>query len=151
MDANTCMVVGLSGIIMRTTDAGSTWTEQTPDDYSEWLYGVSCVNANWCVAVGDAGTILQTTNGGSTWTSQSHGITADLKSVACLDTARCFIVGFNDKVYRLKNNEWVSAPSGTTSGLNGISCMNDFYNTCVAVGGRTIVRTTNTNGVIWTP
>lgn len=64
IDENTGWIVGSVGNkIMKTTDGGTTWTEQ----YQSGGNAVQFIDANkgW-VAVGD-GTILRTTDGGTTW------------------------------------------------------------------------------------
>jgi alpha-tubulin suppressor-like RCC1 family protein len=66
---STCVVVGASGTILRSTDGGRTWRRQ-PNPISgtpNWLGGVACPSASTCVVVGASGTILRSTNGGRTW------------------------------------------------------------------------------------
>ncbi|MBW2161924.1 MAG: hypothetical protein JRH14_18490 [Deltaproteobacteria bacterium] len=70
-DANSGTAVGygllgggdLRGIILRTTDGGATWVEQTSGT-SEPLHDVSFTDANTGTIVGEAGIILRTTDGG---------------------------------------------------------------------------------------
>ena len=57
-----------TGIILRTTDGGNNWIEQT--NYSlpqgaNAFYALSFTDANTGTIVGDAGILLQTTNGGA--------------------------------------------------------------------------------------
>jgi photosystem II stability/assembly factor-like uncharacterized protein len=62
-NANTVVAVGSYGTILRTTDAGATWTPQR-----SWtrhpLFGVALVDTNTGTAVGEVGAILRTTTGG---------------------------------------------------------------------------------------
>jgi hypothetical protein len=74
-DANTGTVVGdrgdgygdmNGGTILRTTNGGATWTEQSSGTTCR-LFGVSFTDANTGTAVGRSGAILRTTSGGVTW------------------------------------------------------------------------------------
>jgi hypothetical protein len=55
--------VGANGTILRTTDGGSTWKEQSSGT-SELLKGVCFTDAHTGIIVGDHGIILRTTDGG---------------------------------------------------------------------------------------
>lgn len=58
-------IVGEKGVILHTTDGGTTWTAQASGT-SNWLFSVRFINDKTGWAVGDNGTILKTTSGGST-------------------------------------------------------------------------------------
>src|ERR1035437_6314102 len=60
-------VVACKDSILRTTNAGATWTRQT-DWPSKTLYFMSFVNASVGFAVGNG--IMRTTDGGLTWHDQ---------------------------------------------------------------------------------
>ena len=71
INADTGYAVGaehytLDGVIIKTTNGGTTWTRQY-DEYDKDLESVWFVNANTGWAAGGHGTILSTTNGGNTW------------------------------------------------------------------------------------
>ena len=53
-DANTGTAIGPVGLILRTTDGGSSWSPQTSGSL-EILYGVSFVDANNGIIVGFGG------------------------------------------------------------------------------------------------
>ena len=72
LDSQTAIAVGDGGTMLRTTDAGLTWTVQTSGT-TNTLRGVSFADASTGWAVGDAGTILRTGDGGLTWTDQFSG------------------------------------------------------------------------------
>src|SRR6476620_990409 len=69
IDARTAVAVGDSGSILRTSDAGVTWTQQSSGTNSN-LRAVAFLDAGTGIAVGDQGTILGTTDGGATWISE---------------------------------------------------------------------------------
>ncbi len=59
-------VVGNAGVVLATTDAGTTWTRSIPTTYS--LHGVWFTSRDEGWAVGNGGTVLRTTDGGAVWT-----------------------------------------------------------------------------------
>ncbi len=63
---------GAQPIVVRTTDAGETWTDQTGSLTSGEFYCVNALDANraW-VGTGD-GRIIATTDGGTTWNVQAY-------------------------------------------------------------------------------
>jgi photosystem II stability/assembly factor-like uncharacterized protein len=68
---STCSAVGVStsgGMILRSTNGGSTWRSQTSGTTND-LHGVARPRPSTCVAVGNRGTLLRSTDGGSTWRS----------------------------------------------------------------------------------
>ncbi|MEW6413531.1 MAG: YCF48-related protein [Candidatus Zixiibacteriota bacterium] len=64
VDELTGWIVGQSGKVLYTEDAGQTWTEQNSGT-EDWLYGVYFLNDRLGWAVGDLGTIRFTTSGGN--------------------------------------------------------------------------------------
>jgi len=65
-NANTGYAVGGNGKIIKTPNAGSSWTAQVSGS-SRSLFSVYFTDANTGYVVGDSGTILKTTNGGGSW------------------------------------------------------------------------------------
>lgn len=57
MDVNTCLAVGDSGTILKTTDAGNTWFNQVSGT-TKRLNSVFCID-NKCFAAGDSSTLLK--------------------------------------------------------------------------------------------
>ena len=81
-DLNTGTAVGYEGTIIRTTDGGETWLNQTKRDNKFVACCVCFTDTNTGTAVGSYGTILRTTNGGAIWTSQISGTTGGLEDVS---------------------------------------------------------------------
>jgi photosystem II stability/assembly factor-like uncharacterized protein len=76
-DADNGTAVGDVGVILRTTNGGSSWVSQNSGTATV-LLGVWVTDANTGTAVGDFGTILKTTDGGNNWVPQLSGTTNDL-------------------------------------------------------------------------
>ncbi len=169
--ATLCEAVGDNdngfGVVLGTTNGGTTWTSQTVLSGVGSLSGISCVSATTCEAVGDyytgsvyVGVVLDTTNGGTTWTSQTvpSGVTG-LNGISCASATLCEAVGENvnglGAIIGTTNGgtTWTSqtVPSGVGS-LNGISCASATL--CEAVGdnanGPGVVLGTTNGGATWT-
>ena len=65
------MVVGNSGVIRKTTDAGLTWTTSTSGTTYD-LTGIAFLSGSTYIAVGKGGTVIKTTNGGGSWSPGFH-------------------------------------------------------------------------------
>ena len=97
-----CWAVGASssnaGIVVATTNGGSTWSSQSLPSNVSLLDGASCPTSGHCWAVGatssHAGVVVATTNGGGTWDSQRlpSGISI-LKGISCPTGSGCRAVG----------------------------------------------------------
>ena len=92
VDANTVVVVGGSGTILRSADGGTTWSRVDSPSIAN-LNAVTFSDAKTGTAVGGVGTILRTEDGGASWTRQSSGTNADICGVAFKDEETGIAVG----------------------------------------------------------
>src|SRR5437764_15442282 len=81
LDSGTAFVVGDTGTILKSTDAGATWAPLTSGT-STALHGIYFFDPNEGIAVGDSGTILRTTDGGAAWQNVASGVVDGLRSVS---------------------------------------------------------------------
>jgi len=149
VNPTTGTIVGQSGKILRTTNAGANWVSQTSGTTNH-LFGVYFLNANTGWAVGDIGTILFTTNGGNSWVTQTSNTFYQLRQITFLNSTTGFIVAWYGTILKTTNagTNWVSQNTGTSNNLLGISFAN--ANTGFAVGWYgTAIKTTN-GGTGWT-
>ena len=65
-DSLTAWAVGFGGTVLRTDDAGETWTHQETKSTAR-LYGLQVFDINTAYCCGSDGTLLATGNGGKTW------------------------------------------------------------------------------------
>jgi photosystem II stability/assembly factor-like uncharacterized protein len=150
IDANTATVVGNFGTILRTTNGGTMWNEQSSGVVYA-LRGVSFTDANTGTAVGDLGTILRTTNGGATWVPQSSGAPFTfLNGVSFTDANTGTAVGSSGTILRTTDGgaNWNPQTSGTTNALYGV-WFSDVNNGAAVGDLGTVVRTTD-GGTTWT-
>ena len=81
LDSGVGVVVGDAGTILKTTDAGMTWSPLTSGTTNA-LYDVYLFDATQGVAVGEQGLILRTTDGGAGWQGVTSGVKDALRSVS---------------------------------------------------------------------
>ena len=145
------------GVVLLSSDGGSTWTSEPVPVSVGTLYGIACMSTSDCLAVGyyNSGLssfILSTTNGGTTWTSQTSSV-PELSSIACVpSTSDCFAAG------GVTGTVIATTDGGTTwsaktvpqegGGFDGISCPSTLN--CFVTGGNqgTVLATTD-GGASW--
>lgn len=148
--------VGVLGVILRTTDAGSSWQIQNSGT-QQYLYGTAALSASKCFAVGGGGTLLKTTNGGTTWESVPTGRTGGFLAIRFITPKIGFILeGANfsgAKVLKTTDagESWTTYSTGSSEQLNAIAfsdTLNGFIVGGGLFGGSVILRTTN-GGETW--
>lgn len=72
---------GDAGVILKTTNGGSTWLPLTSGTTSDF-YDVQLLDQNNGFVVGSGGTILRTTDGGSNWSPITSGVSDNLFSIS---------------------------------------------------------------------
>ena len=164
------IVVGEGGIILRTVDAGTTWTPiasgttatlRHVTDFgfvivgdggtTATLYGTPMFAARDFV-VGDQGLVLHGTNNGSLWSSQSTGTRATLRELelSTNNTSRIYCVGDGGMVLKTTDAglTWGRQESGTFANLHAVFFyLNDQNGWAVGEAG-TILRTSDSGGPI---
>jgi photosystem II stability/assembly factor-like uncharacterized protein len=80
-DNNNGYAVGDGGTILKSTNGGLTWQDQSIPGLTP-LYDVFVFDQNNVVVVGQGGSIFKTTDGGLSWSSVQSGVSDDLLSVA---------------------------------------------------------------------
>ena len=82
LDANRGVAVGVGGTIIRTTDAGLTWSLQASNTTNSLRAVRFNSSTGEGIAVGTSGTILRTTDAGISWTTESSPTTQILNCVS---------------------------------------------------------------------
>jgi photosystem II stability/assembly factor-like uncharacterized protein len=151
VSADIAWVVGEGGLILRTTNGGTTWFRQTSGT-SETIRAISTLNANSAFALAANKMLLRTTNGGTNWESlpiipNAPGIW--LTNLAATDQNTVIIVGSGGTILRTTDSgiSWVRLPSGTGDELYGVSFIDSNIGTVVGYYG-TVLRTEN-GGTTW--
>lgn len=146
-------VTGNSSVILKTTNGGVNWFQQTIDlGYPKLLYGLDMLDENTGYIAGSFETILKTTNGGSNWLIISNIPTNDGNSneaVSFINAQTGWICAFLGRVLRTTNGgiNWDTAYTGTGGPLRDIQFLNAQTGwVCGDVG--TIHKSTN-GGINW--
>lgn len=141
------IVVGNSGVIRKTSNAGLTWSASSSGTSVD-LTDVTFIDATTFIAIGKLGTILKTTNAGGSWTAVSSNTNNDLLGVFA-NGSRVYISGANGIVLASINggNAWTTVNSGTSFHLNKVYFVSEFVGFAVGDGG-TILKTNN-GGQAW--
>ncbi len=98
IDANTVVVVGNDGEVVKTTDGGTNWTTLRDADGSgiDWTK-VEFADANVGYAAASDGYIFKTTDGGANWTmiGDTANFVADLKALSVVDANTVYFSGMD--------------------------------------------------------
>ncbi len=95
INENTGWCCGDGGYIIKTTNGGTNWIQQTNGVPGNRLYGIHPVDSNIVYAVGFGRVFIKTTNGGANWFSLDTGSVGPTGSYRCV-----FFIN--------KNTGWIS-------------------------------------------
>lgn len=150
-NANTGYAAGDSGVILRTIDAGTSWSALSSGT-TNYLGSICFTNLNTGYAVG--GTILKTSDGGSSWSDISGGISLSLTSVCFPDANTGFAGGGSWDFIKTTDAGASWTYLGPTDYENGIlssvyfTNSNTGYRTSGYVNAGAIDKTTD-GGLTW--
>lgn len=136
--------VGGNGLVIRSDDAGQTWSSSTPATAT--LNAVHFVSDTEGWAVGNGGIAIHTTDGGASWT-QTSPAAVTLRGVFFVDAAHGWIVGEGGRVLRTTDG----GASWTTSAPTSAVLYSVYFidaNTGWAAGKGVVLRTVN-GGATW--
>ncbi|HEY3295023.1 MAG TPA: YCF48-related protein [bacterium] len=127
-DSLTGWAVGGFGMILKTTDGGVTWTEQTVNSRARFE-SVACVGSQHVWAAGynwqtRRGTMARSTDGGQTWTLQYGWQNLWFQQVLFTDTANGWAAG-DGKIYHTANGgqTWQAQFTNNNYGLYGLTAL----------------------------
>lgn len=147
-DENTGYIVDWNGIL-KTTDAGNTWTGSLTDTWG--LYDIDFVTSNLGIVVGYNGRIIRTIDGGSIWTELNNSpTTQSLRRVNYGDANTALAVGENGTVIKTSDG------GANWSLITNVPSENQYYgvnftdaNHGTIVGSNGIILTTFDGGNNW--
>lgn len=118
------VIIGTSGTILFTEDAGLSWDNATVSGGGGVKFqSVFFVNKKSGWAVGAQGKAFQTVNGGKSWREQNTRVTKDLSDVFFLNTAEGWAVGSDGTILHTQTagNVWQPVETGTKHKLEKIA------------------------------
>jgi photosystem II stability/assembly factor-like uncharacterized protein len=150
-DFNNGVVVGQDGLILKTTNGGTTWDHVANGLTFDSFYGVEMVEGGRIWMVGDLGALLHSSNGGANWVQQTTNTTNSLMSASFVDQNNGWTVGDLGLLIRTTNGgaTWAQLPTGVQEILFGVKFKS--LTTGWIVGDYGIIRRTNDGGTTWSP
>jgi photosystem II stability/assembly factor-like uncharacterized protein len=121
IDNKVGFIVGNTGTILKTNDAGVTWID-IQKVTTKNLNSIFFVNSDTGYITGEGGTILITKDCGVNWNIQNSETTNNLQSVYFYDTDNGFIVGDNFTILFTSNggSKWNTYEKDKWIGLNSV-------------------------------
>jgi hypothetical protein len=112
---NTGLACGTSSIVLKTTDAGYTWTQPTAGAGSGYN-DIAFTGANTAVVIGNNGLVRYSANAGNSWTTVASGVSVTLSSISSPGNGVVFIGGSNGTLLKSTNagNNWSVVNTGLT-------------------------------------
>lgn len=144
------LVVGDNGLILRSTDGGSSWAEVASGTTLP-LKSVGCLTATVCLAGGFDGALLRSIDGGATWSVARLPVTAagsQIRTIARINDTTA-VLAVDDGLWRSADAglTWTRVYAPVSGSQLGVSF--NGADIGIAVGYDGIVRSTD-QGVSWT-
>ena len=137
INATTGFIVG-DGIMLKTIDAGVTWSALSGLPSSYYNRSIFFTDANTGYIATSTGTILKTTDAGLTWTAYPVGTSYDnFLSISFSDSNNGYAAGW-DGVFCKTNNAgatWTMEPPITSSHIYGLHFPSPYVGYAVGGGG----------------
>ena len=154
IDAVNGWVSGSSGLILHTTDGGTSWSPQTSGVSTPILRNIEFFDALTGWTIGDNGTILSTTDGGVTWSPQTSGVSSTLRHTFFVTALEGWCCGASGTILHTSDGgaNWTQQTSGTTIGLMSIQFIDALNGWAVGSSGGTplgIILHTTDGGANW--
>jgi len=155
LNNSTAVAVGHNLTVVKTTDAGHTWTvKNSGDSLSPDLSGVNFIDILHGVTVGSGGSFFLTSDGGESWAQLDIGTTNTLQAVDYVDSNTIVVVGRNyglggtsEIMYSTnKGSSW--SYYATNNWMFDVSYIDNQVGTAVGDNGK-LFNTTN-GGISWT-
>ncbi len=154
IDQNITVAVGDSGIVLRSEDAGRTWSKPLAgtviNNSNISLKSVSFSGQLVGMVVGSAGTILRTTDAGEHWQVKSASTIDTLFDVSCVTNLTGFIVGDFGLILKTTDggDNWNSIGGITSNKLSSVYTLGE--NSLCVVGVDGFFGKSTNNGQTWT-
>jgi photosystem II stability/assembly factor-like uncharacterized protein len=142
--------VGDTGILLSTTDGGTTWTS-IPTGVSVALTTLSFGDSLHGWVIGEGGTTLETLDGGQTWRVTRQGTTERLQAVSFVDDQTGWASSWEGNIWHTIDGgmNWIKQFSESPKRLRGLTMANAFRGW--AVGDSGLVLATQNGGATWAP
>ena len=149
INPNTGWVFGITGTIIKTTNAGTNWLIQNPIDSAGYTQ-VIALSDNKVIVCGPKGHITYTTNGGSSWHFANSSTVRNIRSMFFLDPNTGYACGDGGTFIKSTNGglSWDSIPTFFSNQLNDIQFIDSMRG--FAVSENNFLLKTTDGGNFWT-
>ena len=151
LSATTVFAVADGGLLLRTDDGGTTWTQTVLLGGALDLQGIAFNPAGTVgLIVTDGGGVLRTTDGGATWTPIATGMTDGRAAISWADDSAVWVAGRESSaaVSTDAGASWTSRPSGSADRTESIAAVSA---TTAWVANRSGGLRQTTDGATWSP
>ncbi len=154
--AGTAIAVGEFGTVLRSKDAGKTWSKQTlpwatfrEDGYEPHLYTIAIDDSGRAVIGGEFSYVIVSTDSGENWKLVMKG-DKSIFSMFFLPDGSGYAVGQEGLVMHTTDmgGTWTNVDTKSNANLFGVWCSK--HGEIVVTGQRALLRSSD-NGVTWTP
>ncbi|MCY7363068.1 MAG: hypothetical protein LH629_13540, partial [Ignavibacteria bacterium] len=147
VNAQTGYSVGTLGTIIKTTNGGINWEQQTSNTNATF-WGTSFKDANTGLISGDSGIIFRTSDGGSNWMRIISGVGVILLDIKYITNQICYSTGVGGVILKSSNAglSWFLQNSGTSANLYSVSFLDTLNG---LIGGRQSILRTKNAGLNW--
>jgi photosystem II stability/assembly factor-like uncharacterized protein/spore coat protein CotH len=147
-DSQNGFIIGDHGTVLRTTDAGASWSGDTIGFHLPF-HGIAIPSMNNIFAAGESGAFYHTTDTARSWSRIDLGTTKDLLGTQFLSPQTGWTYGKNGIVYSTTNGgaSWSLKVLDSTKTVYGIAAFSDSSYIAFLDGG--IFSKTNDAGGTW--
>ncbi len=146
IDSNLAFAAGNGGVVVKTTNGGTTWSVSNISQDN--LRGISFSDINHGTVVGDNGKVYRTTDQGINWVPQNSGTSEKLYSVSFANEFTGMAVGHETLIKTTNGGaSWVNKTIPIYSWLYGVWMTSP--ESCTAVGREARVINTSDGGNTW--
>jgi len=151
IDINTGWITGTNSVILKTTNGGANWVQQTSPIPSLELNAIQMLDVNTGYIAGWSNTIFKTTNSGINWWQLPGPFTVNgsLNDIFFINPNTGWTCAFQSVIWRTTNGgvSWDSLNSGGAGPLRNIQFLNS--QTGWVAGDVGFIRKTTDSGLNW--
>lgn len=149
---NTGYLLGLENGILKTVDAGATWSPQSPTGNNPLIGGaIFFHNADYGFVAGDRAVIARTFDGGATWENVNSAISGEVTSVSLPQKDIAYCANEAGRMYKTANGgvSYKDITPPVTVPINKLLFLDS--QTGFAAGTNGVIARTTDGGMSWSP
>jgi photosystem II stability/assembly factor-like uncharacterized protein len=143
-------VVGDGANVLKTTNAGVSWTKLSNAPYSNAVTDMQVLSATKMLYTNDEGKVISTSNGGTTFTTTTVAATQTLNAMSFPSATIGYVVGNNGAAYKTTNGGTSYTAINTGITVNHVEVHFPSVNTGYVVSSWGELKKTTNGGSSWT-